>query len=143
FTIDNKGCDAFNVAISSIKRVTDVPKCISSSNADDKRQWVLTQFKAGTETVITPGQTGAFSIAPGETLNFRVRFNPSIPAVVNKACPDGKLTADEVMPDKVDSVINISIAGTSNTLAVPLAGQVSKELRLIDPNDPSRSPAVS
>ncbi len=143
FTIDNNGCDAFNIAISSIKRLTDVPKCISSANADDQGQWVLTLFKTGTETVVTPGLTAAISLAPGETLNFRVRFNPSIPAVVNKTCPDGKLTADEVMPDKVDSVINISIAGTSNTLAVPLTGQVSKELRLIDPNDPSRSPAVS
>jgi hypothetical protein len=144
FTIDNKSCGAFNVAISAIKRVTDVPKCISPSSADDKRQWVLTLFNAGIETVFTPGVTGAISMSPGDTLTFRVRFNPSIPAVVNKTCPDGKLTADEVLPDTVDSVITIAVFGeVSNTLAVPLTGQVIKELRLIDPNDPSQSPAVS
>lgn len=145
FTVDNKGCNAFSIAFLSIKRVTDVPKCISSANADDSGLWVLTQFKSGTETVITPGSTGTIAMAPGESLTFRVRFNPGVPAVVNKTCPDGKLIADEVLPDQVNSVINISAtgAGGSNALSVPLTGNMTKDVRLIDPNDPGQLPTVS
>ena len=84
-------------------------------------------------------------IAPGETLTFRVRFNPAVPVVVNKTCPDGTLHADEVLPDEVNSVINISANGNgvSSSLTVPLVGRVTKEMRLIDPNDPSQPPVVT
>jgi len=145
FTVDNKGCIAFNIAFTSIKRVTDVPKCIPAANADDSRLWVLTQAKSGGETAIVPGTTGAISLAPGESLSFRVRFNPAIPAVVSKTCPDGKLTAEEVLPDTVSSVINISATGTgvSNTLSVPLTGKVNTNVRLIDPNDPNQPPVAT
>jgi hypothetical protein len=142
FTVDNRGCDAFNVAISSIRRVTGVPGCISSANADDRRLWVVTLFRSGTETVITPGFTAAFSMAPGDSLTFRVRFNPAVPAVVNGTCGDGRLTADDVLPDEVSSIITISTSAPT-TLSVPLIGRVNKGLRLIDPSDPSGNPAVT
>jgi len=128
--------------------VTDVAKCkISDANADDSRLFLVTQLISGTEVLIfglvTPGP--AIQIAPGESLTFRVRFNPAVPPVVNKTCPDGTLHADEVLPDEVNSVINISANGNgvSNSLTVPLVGRVTKEMRLIDPNDPSQPPAVA
>lgn len=146
FTITNKGCGTFALTFTSIKRVTDVAKCkITSANADDSNLFVLTQFKSGSETVITVGSSASVQIAPGDTLTFRVRFNPSVPTVVSKTCPDGTLIADEVLPDEVDSVINISMIGGGATtpLAVPLVGKVTKDLRLINPNDPSQAPSVS
>ncbi|HSB12598.1 MAG TPA: choice-of-anchor D domain-containing protein [Blastocatellia bacterium] len=145
FTVDNKGCGTFNVTFASIKRVTDVPKCISSANTDDSRLWVLTQLVSGNETVITPGSTSTVPIAPGQTLTYRVRFNPAVPAVVGRACGDSKLTAGDVLPDEVSSTISIltTSAGVSNMLSVPLTGRVTKDLRLIDPNDPTRNPAPS
>lgn len=145
FTVDNKGCNTFNVTIASIKRVTDVPKCISSANADDARLWVVSQLISGTEVVITPGSSPAVVIAPGETLTYRVRFNPAVPIVVARACGDGKLTANDVVPDNISSAITITTtsAGVSNNLSVPLTGKVAKELRLIDPDDPNQVPAVS
>jgi uncharacterized protein YegL len=148
FTVDNKGCNTFNVTSVSIKRVTDVPKCITSANADDSNLWVLTLLKSGVETRIVTGgvQPGlVLQIAPRETLTFRVRFNPAVPAVVSKTCPDGKLIADEVLPDEVSSAVNLTVsgAGVSNTLAVPLTGRVTKDVRLINPSDPSQSPVVS
>ena len=145
FTIDNKGCGAFTLNFASIRRVTDVAKCnISDANADDNQLFLVTQLVSGTEVIIfgliTPAL--AIQIAPGETLTFRVRFNPAVPPVVNKTCPDGTLHADEVLPDEVNSVINISANGNgvSNSLTVPLVGRVTKEMRLIDPNDPSQPP---
>jgi von Willebrand factor type A domain-containing protein len=145
FTISNPGCNAFNMTFASVKRVTDVPKCITSANADDSRLWVITQLKSGTETALTPGSTAAISIMPSETLTFRVRFNPAVPGVVSKTCADGTLIADDVLPGQISSVINITATGGGATtpLSVPLAASVTKEVRLINPTDPSLSPLVS
>jgi len=148
FTITNPGCNTFNLASILIKRVTDVPKCISAANSDDSALWVLTQLKSGVETVIPTGavQPGVLiQIGPTESLTFRVRFNPAIPAVVSKSCGSGNLSADDVLPDEVKSVISItaSAAGVSNALSVPLTGQVTTDVRLINAGDPSAAPVVS
>jgi hypothetical protein len=145
FTINNPGCNAFNVAFASIKRSTDVPKCISAANADDRALWVLTQLQSGAESVVTPGVTTAVSIAPGQTLTYRVRFNPAVPNVVSKTCAAGTLIADDVLPDQINSVISIAATGGGATtpLSVPLTASVTKDVRLINPTDPSQSPLVS
>jgi hypothetical protein len=146
FTISNTGCNAFNLAFVSIKRDTDVPKCISSANADDSGLFVATQLKSGIETpVLFDTTTGAIQVSPGDILTFRVRFNPAVPLVVNKTCPDGKLTADEVLPDEIRSTMRLSATAgnVTTTLLVPLTGRVTKDLRLIDPTDPSQLPMVA
>jgi hypothetical protein len=144
FTISNAGCSVFSVSIASVKRVTDVPKCITSANADDSRLWVITQLKSGSETVIN-SSSAPISVGPSETLTFRVRFNPAVPAAAGKTCADGTLIADDVLPDLVNSAINIAAVGGGATtpLTVPLTAAVTKDVRLINPSDPSQSPTVS
>src|SRR5262245_34857185 len=146
FTVDNKGCNSFTVTISSIRRITDVARCkITDANADDSLLFVVTQFKGGSETAITPGPGSTMPLGPGETLTFRVRFNPAVPAVVNKTCPDGTLRAVEVLPEDISSVINLVTlgGGVSRPLTVPLTAKVTSDLRLIAPNDPSQDPIVT
>jgi hypothetical protein len=147
FTIDNRGCNTFGLSFNSIKRVTDVARCkITSPNADDSNLFLVTQFSGGTETPMFPAvSTGgtAIQIAPGQTLTFRVRFNPAVPPVVNKTCPDGTLIADDVLPNEISSVINIlaSRTGVSGAITVPLTGRVTSEVRVIDPVD-ATAPAI-
>jgi hypothetical protein len=150
FTIDNKGCNTFTLLFNSIKRVTDVAKCkITSANADDRNLFLVTQFNAGTETPMFPAVSGPVipvgQIGPGQTLTFRVRFNPGVPPVVNKTCPDGSLIADEMLPNEVSSVINIlaTRTGVSSAITIPLTGRVTSDVRVIDPNDPNAPPIVA
>jgi hypothetical protein len=142
----NNGCDSLTLTFQSIKRVTDVPKCISEANSDDSKLWVLTQIKPSGDTIIVVGPNATLPIAPGETLNFRVSFNPAIPTVVNSNCPDGKLTADDVLPDEVSSQLLIRSSGgpstPTTTTAMTLTGLVTKEVHLIDPSNPANSPLV-
>jgi hypothetical protein len=146
FTISNSGCNTLTLTFQSIKRVTDVVKCkITDANADDRNLWVVAQVKTSGQTVIAVGANSTVAIVPGETLTFRVGFNPAVPAVVNKNCPDGNLTADDVLPDEVNSVLSIRSSGgdaAPATLTVPLIGRVTKDLRLIDPSNPSNAPVV-
>lgn len=146
FTVANNGCSALTLNFESIKRITDVAKCkITAANADDSKLWVVTQVIGNNQTVITVGPNGNVPIAPGVTLTFRVGFNPAVPAVVNKNCPDGNLSAEDVLPDEVSSALSIRSSGadtTPATLTVPLTGKVKKELRLIDPANPSNAPLV-
>jgi len=148
FTIANNGCNAFTLGFNSIRRVTDVAKCkITDANADDRNLFLVTQFSAGTETPVFPAvSTGPLiQLAPGSSLTFRVRFNPGVPPVVNKTCPDGTLIADEVLPSEISSVINISAigGGVTSALTVPLTGKVTTDVRIIDPNEPSQTPIVA
>ncbi len=146
FTIDNKGCNTFSLTFTSIKRVTDVAKCkISDPGANDSGLFLLTQLKSGVESLVFSQVEQFMEIGPGESLTFRVRFNPAVPPVVNKTCSAGNLTADEVLPDEVNSVINIMStgAGVSSALSVPLTGRITKDVRLIDPTDPSQPPLVT
>ncbi|HWO01002.1 MAG TPA: choice-of-anchor D domain-containing protein [Blastocatellia bacterium] len=146
FSLVNNGCDSLTLTFQSIKRVTDVAKChITDANSDDSKLWVLTQVTASGSTIITVGPNATLSIAPGQTLNFRAGFNPGVPAVVNKNCPDGNLAAEDVLPDQVSSVLSIRSTGgnsTPATLTVPLTGLVTKEVKLIDPSSPGDPPLV-
>ncbi|MEK6300866.1 MAG: VWA domain-containing protein [Acidobacteriota bacterium] len=148
FTVTNNGCSSLTLTFQSIKRITDVAKCkITDANADDSELWVVTQLNINTnvQTVIPIGPNSTVPIAPGEILAFRVGFNPAVPAVVNKNCPDGNLSAEDVLPDEVSSALSIRSSGvgsTPATLTVPLTGKVNKDLRLIDPANPSNAPVV-
>ena len=146
FTVANNGCNALTLNFQSIKRVTDVAKCkITDANADDSQLWVVTQVTASGQSVIGVGPNSNVAIAPGQTLTFRVAFNPAVPAVANKNCPDGNLTAEDFLPDEVSSVLSIRSSGagsTPATMTIPLTGKVNKDVRLIDPSNPSNAPVV-
>ena len=145
FTVTNRGCNSLTLTFESIKRITDVDRCdITDANADDTRLWVVTQVTPGGETVIPVGPT-TVPLGPGQTLSFRVGFNPAVPVVVNSNCADGNLRAADYLPDEVSSVLTIRSAGgdsTPSTMTVPLQGQVRTEVRLIDPSNPTNAPVV-
>lgn len=146
FTVANNGCNTLTLNFQSIKRVTDVARCkITDANADDSKLWVLTQVTSGGQNVITVGANANVAIAPGQTLTFRVAFNPAVPAVVNKNCPEGNLTAEDFLPDEVSSALTVRSSGgnsTPTTTTIQLIGKVNKDLRLIDPSNPSNAPVV-
>ncbi|HSO76141.1 MAG TPA: choice-of-anchor D domain-containing protein, partial [Blastocatellia bacterium] len=149
FTVANQGCDSLALTFESIKRITDVARCnINDTNANDSKLWILTHVPGAPvigETVIPLGVNASIGMAPGQTLTFRVRFNPAVPVVVNSNCADGNLRAVDFLPDEVSSVLTIrsTIAGGPlSTLTVPLSGQVTNEVRLIDPSNPAGAPVV-
>jgi Mg-chelatase subunit ChlD len=146
FTVTNLGCNSLTLTFASIKRITDVDRCdISDANSDDTRLWVLSQVTPAGGTLITVGPNATVPLAPGQTLTFRVGFNPAVPPVVSSNCSDGNLRAADFVPDEVSSVLSILSAGggsTPTTLTVPLSGEVTKEVRLINPSNPPNPPVV-
>lgn len=146
FTVTNQACNPLTLTFESIKRITDVARCnITAANADDSKLWVLTHVTSAGETPIPLGVNATLAMSPGQTLTFRVRFNPAVPVVVSSNCPDGNLKAAEFVPDGVSSVLSIrsEVSGSlPSTLTVPLEGQVTTEVRLIDPSNPANAPVV-
>ncbi|MFY9610562.1 MAG: DUF1194 domain-containing protein [Blastocatellia bacterium] len=146
FTVTNQGCNSLALTFESIKRITDVARCdITDANANDSKLWVLTQVTSTGETVIPLGVNATLGMAPGQTFTFRVRFNPAVPVVVRKNCPDGNLKAEDFVPDVVSSELSIrsEVSGSApTTLTVPLSGRVTKEVRLIDPSNPANAPVL-
>ncbi len=146
FTVANQGCNSLTLTFASIKRITDVARCdITDANSDDTRLWVLSQVTPAGGTLITVGPNATVPLGPGQILTFQVGFNPAVPPVVPGNCPDGNLKAADIVPDEVSSVLSILSAGGGSTpsrLTVPLSGQVTKEVRLINPSNPPNKPVV-
>jgi hypothetical protein len=68
-----------------------------------------------------------------------VRFSPVVPAVANAT---SGLSASQVLPDQITSVINISQNGGA-TIPVNLTARVDTAFRLIHPDNPRLSPLVT
>jgi hypothetical protein len=139
FTVDNIGCDTLAITIQSIRRTGSDVTSGRISNPDDSGLFSISQVStSGVETPVTPG-SGSINIASGQRTTFRVRFSPVIPAVANAT---SGLSASQVLPDQITSVINISQNGGA-TIPVNLTARVDTAFRLIHPDNPRLSPLVT
>ncbi|HMG33062.1 MAG TPA: FG-GAP-like repeat-containing protein [Blastocatellia bacterium] len=136
FAILNVAPAAVDITLSSIRR-TGSAVSGSITNPDDSGFYTVfvvnpgaadTRLSVGTTAPIPVGQQG-----------FRVTFNPSIPAV---AARSSNLAANQVLPDVVTSTVNFTTSN-NQTLTINVTGRVASALRLIDPGNTSRPPAVS
>jgi len=136
FTVENAGCEQLTVSVASILRTGPDVNNGKITNRDDRNLFPVVLVNADGTEIPVPASV---AIAPARSATFRVRFNPVIPPVA----PDsGGLSAQQVLPDEVTSVLTLNqSAGPS--LTVNLAGSVSTPLRLIDPDNPRRSPLVT
>jgi hypothetical protein len=79
------------------------------------------------------------TIGVGQRGNFRVFFNPLIPAV---AAGTTDLAADQVLPDIVTSEITFG-QNFGAPLVIELVGQVTSAVQLIDPDAPRNPPLIT
>ncbi|MFY9569866.1 MAG: HYR domain-containing protein [Blastocatellia bacterium] len=137
FTIENTGCIALVLTLDSISRVgSDVDRG-RISDPDDRKLFNLTLVDAaGNETPLD--LLTDVRILPGQKQNFKVRFNPLIPAVANRS---RDLSANQALPDLINSVITFTQNG-GGPIRINLVGQLDTQLALINPDNPRSFPIV-
>ncbi len=138
FTIENTGCVQLVLTFKSLNRTgSDVDRGLIS-DPDDRALFNLSIVDAaGTETpldILTDVRIG-----PGQKQLFKVRFIPLIPAVAQGT---SGLSADQVLPDLITSVITFTQNGGAD-IEIPLVGHVDTALILIDPVNPRNPPFAS
>jgi hypothetical protein len=137
FTVENIGCLPLVLTLDSISRIGDDVNRGRIGDPDDRKLFVLTLVDAaGVETPLDI--LGDVKILPGQKQNFKVRFNPIIPAVAEGT---RGLSAQDVLPDLVTSVITFTQNGGS-PISVNLVGHVDTALVLSNPDNPRRGPLV-
>jgi hypothetical protein len=136
FTIQNQGCQPLSLTIPNAVRTGASVTSGKITQTNDSAFFNIVAVSAnGTETPIT----NPVVIAPQVTNTFRIRFNPSIPAVSNKTTG---LSASEVLADTITSQLVIAQAG-GNPLTVNLIGRVTTNVRFINPASPAGTPIVN
>jgi hypothetical protein len=136
FTVENAGCEQLTVSVASILRTGPDVNNGKITNRDDRAVFPVVLVNAdGSESPLP----ASVAIAPARSVTFRVRFNPVIPVV---ATDSSGLSAQLVLPDEVTSVLTLN-QNAGPSLTVNLVGRVSTPLRLIDPDNPRRSPLVT
>ena len=138
FTVENIGCIPLVLTFDSLNRTgSDVDRGFIS-NPDDRKLFNLTIVDAaGNETpfeILTDVR-----INPGQKQNFKIRFNPLIPAV---AGTNRGLSADEVLPDLITSLLTFLQNGGA-PLRIDLVGHLTTDVVLIEPDNPRQLPLVT
>ena len=138
FTIENIGCTQLILTFDSLLRTgVDVDRGFIS-DPDDRALFNLSIVDAaGTETpldILTDVRIGA-----GQKQNFKIRFNPLIPAVAKGT---RGLSARDALPDLINSVLTFTQNGGA-ALRIRLVGHIDTALTLIDPVDPRRPPFIA
>lgn len=137
FTVENIGCLPLVLTLDSISRTGDDVVSGRITDPDDRKLFVLSLVDAaGVETSLDI--LGDVRILPGAKQNFKVRFNPTIPAVADDT---RGLPADAVLPDLVTSVITFTQNG-GPPIRVNLVGHVDTALVLTNPDNPRAGPVV-
>ncbi|MFY9608130.1 MAG: HYR domain-containing protein, partial [Blastocatellia bacterium] len=135
FTLTNPSVVSANVTFASISRTgSDVT---SGRITDPDDTGLFTVFADGSSTPIAPGSI--LTIAAGQTRNFRIMFNPTVPAVAQGT---SNLAANQVLPDVVKSDLLFTQSG-GGSVTIGLTGRVSTALRLIHPANPTNAPVVT
>jgi hypothetical protein len=136
FTITNVSDASVDLTLASIRRTgSDVGGRIT--NPDDSGFFTVFAINpGGADLQLNPGST--ITIPAGQR-NFRVTFNPSIPAV---ASGTSNLSASQVLPEVITSSLNFTVSG-GGSVTVNMTGRVATGLRLIDPANPTHSPVVT
>lgn len=132
FTIENTGCLPLNVNLAVRRTGPDVDSG-KISNPDDSVTFPVRLLSSdGPETPVS-----AVSILGGQKRDFRLVFNPLIPA------PAGKVTglaAHQVLPEFLTSLLTITTNDT--TFTYPITARLDIEARLINPLAPRLGPLV-
>jgi len=138
FTVENTGCITLVLTLDSISRTGEDVNRGFITNPDDRNLFALSLVSsAGVETpldVLTD-----VTILPGQKQNFKVRFNPLIPAVAKGT---RGLSADQVVPDLITSTLTFTQNGGA-PISISLVGHVDTALILIDPVNPRNHPFAS
>ena len=141
FMIENVGCGTLNLTHESTMRTGADVDSGKITNPDDRDTFVLTVVNSdGSERVSQCTTAGpCITIAPGQKLTFRVRFNRVIPPYAGKTTG---LAAREVLPDLVTSKITFTQNGGSPFI-IPLTGRVTPQVQLVNPSRTKKNPKVT
>lgn len=133
FTIQNQGCQTLSLTIPSVARTGASVTSGKITQTNDSAFFAIVAVSStGTETAVSNPVT----LAPQQTGTFKIRFNPSIPAVSDKT---SGLAASEVLSDTITSQLVIAQAG-GTPLTVNLVGRVTTSVRFINPSSPAQTP---
>lgn len=136
FTIENDGCQPLSLTIGNFARTGADTTNGKITNPNDNQFFsVVALSSTGVESPVS----NPVVLAPRETRTFRIRFNPSIPAVSSQT---QGLAASAVLPDVVNSQLQIAQAG-GNPLLVNLVGRVTTDVKLINGVNPTANPVVN
>ncbi len=141
FTIDNLGCLPLVVNFAVQRTGADVSSG-RISNANDGVTFPLAVVTEGAAQFLT-GNT-PITIAGGGRSEFRLFFNPKIPMAAGKT---SGLSANQAIPDLINSLLTISTNATNETggpraFTYPVTGRVAPDVKLINPLAPSLAPLV-
>src|SRR5581483_3711565 len=136
FAIDNTGNAPLAVSF-TVRRTGGDVSSGKITNPDDSLTFPIRLINAdGSETPVTTGQA---QIPAGQRRNFRLLFDPKIPAPAGKTVG---FSAVQIMPDVITSELMIS-SGSDSSLRVPLSGSLDARARLINPLGPRLGPLVA
>ncbi|HYV04824.1 MAG TPA: hypothetical protein VFB82_09570, partial [Blastocatellia bacterium] len=127
FAIANTGCGSLTLSSYSVNRAKPIEGLIS---LDDTAHF----------SIISPAFGPARTIAPGQTQNVTVQFDPVIPRRSNALPP--RASAAETLPDEIMSNLEIRHDGCGDKTIV-LKASVTTRVRLINPKRTSKRPRVT
>lgn len=132
FTIQNCGCSTLNLSAISTER--------TGKDVDNKRIAVKNDL-----LFFPVSPVDSMSLAPGESRTLSVKFKPVIPAVITKdqEARDMGLSAKDVLADRLVSVVTLGPGSSRALPLLTLIGNVTTDVKLIDPDDTSKPPKVT
>lgn len=137
FTVENVGCIQLVLTFKSLNRIGADVVGGRISDPDDRKLFDLSLVDAaGNETSLDI--LSDVRIAPGQKQIFKVRFIPIIPAVAKGT---KGLTADQALPDEINSVLTFAQNGGPD-IEIRLVGHLDTALTLINPENPRSQPLV-
>jgi len=138
FTVQNTGCGPLVLTLQSVLRTGSDVNQGKIGDSDDRNLYSVAQLN-NDGSQIPLDLFSNVTVAAGQGSNFRVFFNPLIPAVAPSRT---QLSADQVLPDTVTSEITFR-ANFGPPVVVNLEGEVSSAIQLINPDAPRNPPVVT
>lgn len=132
FSIDNTGFSSVVLTLDSIMRTGSDVDNGRITDTNDARYFTLAVGDAQTPLAIG----GTLTVGALQSQTLCLKFNPVIPALAGKTTG---LAASSVLPDTVTSKL-VFRPNTGGTLQIPIVGQVSTAVILINKDNP-RAPA--
>ena len=128
FAIANTGCGSLALSSFSVNRVDSRNEL---SSLDDTSHF----------SIISPAFGPARTIAPGQTQNVTVQFDPAIPRRSKNSLPL-RPAASETLPNQIVSNLTINHDGCGDKV-IALRASVTTRVRLIHPKRTSKRPRVT
>jgi uncharacterized protein (TIGR03437 family) len=142
-TVENVGCLPLTLGFGVARTGPDVASG-RISDPDDRATFPIAHIN-GQQTFLTGEEN--VTVQGGTAANFRIFFDPKIPAVAGKT---SGLSASQVIPDLINSVLTIFTnapngEGQNQNFSYPLVGRTGTEsakVQFINPTAPSLAPLV-